>query len=530
MTPYETHPYLHVGSARDLTGKDRVLYRLLEILPGFLSFGTLIGFIILSFFKPAIAAYFTIAFAAYWLFKTFYLSVHLRYNFRRLRHFIEVDWKERLSTLKVDHVVHLVIFPFYKEGYDVVAQSMDALRASDFDLKKIAVVIAAEARAGKEQEDIAEQIKSKYKDTFLDVIVTVHPDGIPGELAGKGSNISYAAEEAKKRILDAGHISYEDVLVSAFDVDTVVYPKYFSCLTWHFLTSEKPHKSSFQPVPLYNNNIWQAPTLSRVLAYSSTFWQMIQQERPEKLATFSSHALSFKALEEANYWQRNIVSEDSRIYWNLFVLNDGDYEVVPLSYPVSMDANIGRTWFSTIVNLYKQHRRWTWGVENVPYILFNCIKNPRIPMGKKIRAISVQLEGFWSLATNPIILFLVGWMPLIVGGHTFNVTVLSYNLPIVAKSFLTLAMIGLIFSAIFTMYLIPKRPAQYGFWRNALMILQWVLVPLTMVIFSAVPGLETQARLMFGRYMGFWVTPKGTLMSQTKGTLTRNAQGTLRVQ
>jgi hypothetical protein len=508
-TTSSTHPYLHVGSARDVKGRDRLLYRALEILPGFLSYGTLLGFVLLSFLRPEIAAYVTIAFAAYWLFKTLYLSIHLRYNFRRLRHALDLDWAARLSTVKADDIVHLVIFPFYKEGYDVLSASIEALARSRYDLRKIAIVIAAEARAGEEQRLIAERAREAYAKRFLDVIVTVHPDGVAGELPGKGSNISFAAREAKERVLDARQIPYENALVSAFDVDTVVYSQYFACLTWHFLTSERPHQSSFQPVPLYNNNIWQAPTLSRVLAYSSTFWQMIQQERPEKLATFSSHALSFKALHEAGYWQRNIVSEDSRIYWNLFVFNDGAYEVVPLSYPVSMDANVGRTWWATVGNLYRQHRRWTWGVENVPYIIFNCIKNPRIPRAKKARAILVQLEGFWSLATHPIILFLVGWMPLIVGGHTFNATVLSYNLPIVAKTFLMLAMVGLIFSAIFTMYLIPKRPVHLGFWRNVIMVLQWVLVPLTMVIFSAIPGLETQGRLLLGRYMGFWVTPKG---------------------
>ena len=46
---------------------------------------------------------------------------------------------------------------------------------------------------------------------------------------------------------------------------------------------------------------------------------MVQQERPERMATFSSHSVSFQALYEVGYWQTNMVSEDSRIFWNLLV-------------------------------------------------------------------------------------------------------------------------------------------------------------------------------------------------------------------
>jgi hypothetical protein len=44
--------------------------------------------------------------------------------------------------------------------------------------------------------------------------------------------------------------------------------------------------------------------------------------------------------------------------------------------------------------------------------------------------------------------------------------------------------------------------------RISYLVLQWVLVPFTIVIFGAIPGLDAQTRLMFGRYMGFWSTPK----------------------
>ncbi|MDO8522032.1 MAG: glycosyltransferase family 2 protein [bacterium] len=504
----DTYWYLHIGRATDLSGFDHMLYRSFEILPGALSILTLSTFVALAFMKPAWAAYLTIIFSIYWLFKTVYLSMHLRHNFQRMRHNLALDWQQRLAPLAYDGIHHLVIFPFYQEEYEVVAESIRGLLRATWDTKKILVVLATEERAGPLQREVAERVARDFGGHFGSILITVHPEDQEGDIPGKGSNISYAAKEARARVIDVLQIPHDQVLVSAFDIDTVVYLQYFSCLTWHFLTAEQPYRSSFQPVPLYNNNIWHASTLSRVIAYSSSFWQMIQQERPEKLATFSSHAIPLPQLIEVGYWQRNVVSEDSRIFWNLFVRYDGDYKVVPLAYPISMDANMAPTLFSTAKQIYKQHRRWTYGVENIPYILFACIKNPRIPFRKKFRAAAVQIEGFWSLTTHPLILLVVGWLPLIVGGHGFNATVLSYNLPFVARTFLTIAMLGLIASAAISMALVPPRPAEYGRFRSLVLTVQWLLVPITMVLFSSIPGLDAQLRLLSGRYLGFWVTPK----------------------
>lgn len=509
MVPYALSPYFHVSRASDLTGKDRILYRALEIMPGFLSWGTLILVIVLSAFHPLWVAVFIIAFDLYWLLKTVYLTLHHIHNWRRMKHMIGLDWRTMLQNFKYDHIYHMVILPYYKESNEVIETSIKAIIDAQYKKSRMIVVLAGEARAGDEARIRGEKIKARYAQYFEHFIVTTHPTDIPGDMPGKGSNISYAAEQARA-ILDEEAIPYKDVIVSAFDIDTVAYPQYFYCLTWHYLTVEDPLKVSFQPVPLYNNNVWEAPAISRVAAMSGTFWQMIQQERPEQNVTFSSHALSFQSLYDVGYWQRNMVSEDSRIFWNLFLARDGDYGTVSLSYPVSMDANLAGTLWQTLVNIYKQHRRWMWGVENIPYITFNLIKHPRIALSKKISVLWVQIEGFWSLSTNPFMILLLGWLPLMLGGKAFNSSVLSYNLPLMTQLLMTIAMSGLVLSAIISVSLLPKPPAKlkrnFFFWVP--FVLQWVVVPVTLIVFGAIPGLEAQTRLMLGKYMGFWVTPK----------------------
>jgi cellulose synthase/poly-beta-1,6-N-acetylglucosamine synthase-like glycosyltransferase len=508
LLPYARRADFHVGRAPELEGRDRRLYRFLETLPAIASWATLAGVVALSIYAPFAAAYFIIAFAVYWVLKTAFLSYHLRHNWKRLRHNMDTDWTKMIERFEYGHLYHLVILPFYKEPKEVVEATVRALAEARYDQKSIIVVLASEERAGASSAAIAKEIQDAWGDRFGAFLVTTHPKDVPGEMAGKGSNASFAAEEARVKVLDAHGIRYNHALVSIFDIDTAIYPDYFNCLVWHFMTAARPQKSSFQPVPIFNNNMWDATMLSRVVAMSSTFWEMVQQERPERMATFSSHAVSFKALYEVGYWQRNMVSEDSRIYWNLMIANDGQYDVVPLSYPVSMDANMAPTLWGTVKNIYRQHRRWTYGVENLVYIIYHFTKNTRIPLKKRIRIVLQQAEGYWSLVTNPIMLFILGWAPIFFGGRVFHETVLSYNLPIVVRNLLVFAMFGLIVSSIISLSLIPPRPSGRSRFSYVVMALQWVLVPITMIIFSALPGLDAQTRLALGRYMGFWVTPK----------------------
>lgn len=501
-------PYYRVGRASDLSGSDRWLYRFFEILPGALSWITILGVVILARYFPLAAAIFIIVFDIYWLLKTIYLSLFLRANWRRVRHNIALDWSKMLENLKYDHIHHLVILPFYRESRDIIEKGLDSILESQWDPKKIIIVLAGEGRTGDYAQTMITDVSEKYADKFGYFIGTIHSANIPGEMPGKGSNISYAAEQAKHDVLDLHAIPYEHVLVSAFDIDTVVYPKYFQALTWHFLTAEKPFKSSYQPVPFFNNNIWDAPALSRVVATSGTFWQMIQQERPERLATFSSHAVPFKTLHDLGYWQKNMVSEDSRIFWNALLAYDGDYQVVPMAYPVSMDANLAETFWQTCKNVYKQQRRWTWGVENVPYLLMGFVKNKKISLAKKIRFSTIQLEGFWSLVTHPIIIFVLGWLPILIGGREFNTTLVSYNLPFITRYLMTFASFGLVLSAIIAYSFLPPMPKGTPFFKKIFMVVQWLLIPVTIIIFGALPGLDAQTRLILGKYMGFWVTPK----------------------
>jgi len=500
--------YLKIGRASDLVKLgDRVLFRLFEILPGAVSLSLLFLVVILSWFKPLWVAVFIIVFVIFWVLRTIYFSFHLRTGYKKMAENEKVDWRAKLNMFSF-LPYHLIVIPMYKESLEIMRDTFKSLENCDYPKDKMIVVLGCEGKNGDSAQFIAQKIEQEFGPKFFRFLVTWHPADISGELAGKGSNEAWASRKAKELIIDTLAIPYRNIIYSSFDADTCIFFKYFSCLTFHYLTSEKPVRTSFQPIPLFINNIWQAPVISRIFSFSSSFWHTINQERPEKMVTFSSHSMSFQALADVGFQQTNVVSEDSRIFWQCFFEYDGDYRVEPLYYPVSMDANVAKSFWRTMLNIYKQQRRWAYGAENIPYFLFGFIKNKKIPFLKKLSLGFEIIEGQITWAIASIFIFLLGWLPIFVGGPDFAQTLLSYNLPKIVSSIMTFSMLGLIFSAYLSFLIIPPKPPSYGRFKYFIFAFSWLLFPVMMLFFTSFPALDAQIRLMLGKYMGFWATEK----------------------
>jgi hypothetical protein len=508
--------YLNISKATDIKNlKGRIIYRFFEILPGSISLGTLFGVFIFSWLIPSWVAIFIICFCFYYLFRIFYFSLHQIMGYFKIKEHLKKNWLKELKKIKKPtlstvnnwkDIYHVIILPNYKESEQIIKETLDSLILSDYPKEKFIIVLSQEERAGKEFEEKAREIQQEYSNKFFKFLVTVHPDNIKGQIAGKGSNVAWAGKEVKK-LVDELNLTYENILISSFDVDTKVYPQYFSCLTWYYLTEEDPTKASYQPIPVYNNNIWSAPAFTRVVSTSNTFWQMIQQERAEKLTTYSSHAIPAKAFFEVGY-PDNVVQDDSRIFWKAYLFYDGDYRVVPIYYLVSMDAVMAKNLWKTIINQYKQQKRWAWGCSEIPYITFGFLKNKKIGTWVKISNFYTIIDGFWSWATAALLLLFLGWLPIFLGGKSFNFTVLSFNLPILTSRIMTVSLVGMLVSAVLSTLLLPPLPKGMSKFKKMFVFLQWVFLPVTLIIFGAFPAMDAQIRLMFGKYMGFWVTEK----------------------
>ena len=468
-------------SKKNLSPDEHRLQRLFEIMPGLTSWLILLGMITLALSKPLWAAILIIAFDLYWLFKLTYMMIFLLLSYFRLTTEEETDWNEKIRHVDDIHaymntsdhppsmlnlgkyfswrrhhlelsllqkngqlppeskeIYNAVIFPVAKESRAVIEPGIESLSAQSFPAQRILVVFAVEERAPQQVKNEIVSLQKEHLSKFLDILVVFHPDNLPGEARVKGANVTHAARRTTD-YLARKNIPVDNVILSCFDADTVVSPHFFACLTYHFLVTPERYNASFQPIPVYHNNIWQVPCFARVMEIGSSFFQLIEATNPEKLVTFSSHSMSFKALVEVDYWPVDMISDDSAIFWKCYIHFKGNYRVVPILTTLSMDVAGSKNWLETIRTIYKQKRRWAWGVENFPIVMRLFLKSDKIPLYDKIRHGFKLFEGHISWATWGFLLSFIGWLPAIFARQEFMYSVVSYNAPRVISVIFNLA-------------------------------------------------------------------------------------------
>lgn len=533
--------------------EENKLKRFLEILPGSVAWLILLLPFIFGLWAPKELAYFMIVFDFYWLVKAFLMAGYLLSSHFHMKRDNAIDWFDRCQKLNNldDYIIekteelmrsrflnrrrnkeelqelialretasdykkswediyHVVMLPHFKDEYRILRSAVKSLVDANFPTDKTIVIIGLEEREqGNEKFERTEKIKKEFQNVFYDVLVTLHPDGIIGELKGKSANTKWMGLKLKEYI-DQKEIAYDDVIVSVFDGDTRISREYAGCLVYKYLINAKRTKRSYQPVPLFNNNIWEIPFINRTVALGSSFWQMIESCRPYRLINFSSQATSLKTLIDEDFQDETIVSEDSRQFYRIFFLYHGDHKAVPLFTPVYMDAVAGSSFWQTLKFQYYQKRRWAWGMENFPYLVIESIKHKEIPFRKKFVLINRLFWGTVGWSTASLIIAFAGWMPLLLN-HDFRLNILAYNLPIMARDLLTITWVGIFITAFVGFTLLPQKPKRYSNWKFLEMLFQWIVTPITGIIFGSIPALDAQTRMILGgKYrLGFWVTPK----------------------
>lgn len=518
-------------------------YRFFEMLPGLLTWSIIIFPFALSQISPHATVFFIIAYMLMYFMRSVGLNLRGVQGFRRLEKYQKLPWDTLLAELQTgkvsqpskqipswhyetvrrlqetpalvapDDQLHAIIVATYNEAREVLEPTFQSVLDSKYDMQKVIMVLAYEERGGEEVARNAEALAADYKDKFKHFIAVKHPKDIEGEVIGKGGNITYAARELEA-YLEQEEIDPKRVIVTTLDADNRPHKYYLSALSYLYTASPDPIKASYQPVPMFTNNIWDVPAPMRVIATTNTFWNVVLSLRPHMIRNFSSHAQSMQALIDTDYWSVRTIVEDGHQFWRTYFRYDGKHDVYPIYLPIYQDAVLSNTVIKTLKAQFIQLRRWAWGASDIAYVLeTGYFKNNKVPKLDLTLKFLRLLEGHVGWATAPLIIAFFAFIPLLFNPQDYA----ANQLPQIASGIQRVALAGILVTIFLSLKLLPPRPARYKRHRSVLMIAQWVLLPVTAIFYNSFSALYSQTRLLFGKYLGkFDVTEKAFVTTDNK--------------
>src|SRR3989344_174749 len=518
-------------------------YRFFEILPGLISLIIFVTPIILSFFYVTAAAVFIIVYVLILLIRACAMSIRVVEGYGNIKKARKIDWESLLqdfyhpgqarrhksaknSLLKAhinnmerlhggnlidilpDEIVQIVIVATYNESQAIIHPTIDnVINSNGFDKSKTVLFIAYEERASEQKKRETLETLKLYKDKFFYAEAIEHTL-TEGEIPGKGANATHTARKMTKWVRQQG-IAPSRVLVTVLDSDNRVDVNFFSILTYIYLSAENRKQKSYQPVALYNNNIWDVPAIMRICAISNTYFHMGNAMRPHALRNFSAHSQSLDALIDTDFWSVRTIVEDGHQFWRSYFRYDGDYEVLPLFAPIYQDAVYAGGRLRTTKAQFKQIRRWTYGASDVAYVATRAffMKN-KVNKWDALTKFGRLLESHVGWATSAPLILLSGWFPLFLNKQS-NHDIVAQRIPSIVSSINTVALVALLFVVYVGIATLPQRPPHQRRYRAFGFVWQWVLTPVVGAVFNSVAAINSQTHLAFRRYIGtFDVTEK----------------------
>lgn len=266
-------------------------------------------------------------------------------------------------------VTMVVVIPAYKESLDTMRETLDVLASHQDAGETYDIFLAMEERDANAQTSAATLI-SEYEHRFLDMQSTLHPAGIPGESAGKSSNVSWAVQEVMAKYNGRG-----DVLVTVMDSDSHLMQQYFQYVRErHMSRQEHPYSSFVLYVPpiIFDRNAHNVPRLVRV---ADLLWSgaglscFAMASASDHLAIPTAvYTVSLPLVQHVNGWDAgpDAIGEDMHMMLKCYFATKGLLRIESVPSPASM-CNISvskrgiRGWAEHHNARYTQALRHMWG-------------------------------------------------------------------------------------------------------------------------------------------------------------------------
>lgn len=319
----------------------------------------------------------------------------------RMRRNLMIDWIKHIEGFSKD-IIHVILIPVYKEDNKLLYERIvRSINANTYPRENLIIIFVTEFK-----DRIARTILKEIKRKYVNVYEIIHPPET-NIVRGKSSAMHYAGkvlgaiywgrslnivkdtpkgviEELEKLAKVIGpKIRGKTVIITDVDIDFIFPRKYFAYLTYTYLSMDPRERDLriFQPGIVLINNLDEAIYFSQVIAVMTTYLSLAGLLTPT-LINFSSYSLSLVLLDRIGYWRKDVIQEDSGLFWKAKMMFGKDFKVTPLFMPLFGDPIFGKSWKATMKSQWNQIVRWAFGVTDIKNIAVSDA-----PLRRKIPAI-----------------------------------------------------------------------------------------------------------------------------------------------
>lgn len=475
--------------------------KLFELFPALVTWGLLLLPILFALLNWERAFVFLMSFLTiYWGIKAIMFLYGMLNALSRMNRDVAINWIGKIKDEGVedDSLKYVLIYPLVNEGPDTIIPALEGWRNSTIDSKKISIVVALEENYAENTKQVITPIFKKYEKYFAEIIITIHPANIEGEVHGvKGGNINWATRRFVETVESRGE-DIKNYLLITCDSDLIPHEKFLAGVTYKFLTAEKPFNQTYSSgIHTFRNNIFRVPVLVRVFSNFITvaIMHMWGLRGRDANATFSAYVVSLWTVKQVHYWDPQLENDDTAFYWNARARLNGDFASEVIYIPTYNDAVENKDLMNTFKALWKQQVRWGWGMVVIPMTWSTVQSKAAFPIKEKIKMIFKMFDDILLFRSAIYLLtFAVPVASLI--NPAFKYSTASYTLQDLMGNFLGLASLMNFFIYWVRTRLFPS-PKEWKWYRHIWDMGESFLILVAMLTFGFLPFILAVSEMMF---------------------------------
>jgi hypothetical protein len=211
-----------------------------------------------------------------------------------------------------------------------------------------------------------------YSDKFREIVFTIHPTGLEGEIRGKSSNVAWAS---RQMALLSGPKAHKYEVLTVMDADTCFAADYFLAVAYNYCVASPADRKllMFAPSTVFDRNSKDVNVLVRLtdIMWSVGVMSNLYHNSPVKFPC-SAYSVSMELACSVGFWDASAeaIGEDMHMYLKCFFSTEGKVIVKTIYSPASQCNIEGNgTFISGIGARYVQAKRHLWGCLDTAYSL-----------------------------------------------------------------------------------------------------------------------------------------------------------------